>query len=48
MNWTLEGLDHPRWVGAVCADYHREMHYGVYAAEKNRALQDYLGTIEQE
>jgi 5-methylcytosine-specific restriction protein A len=42
------GPDHPRWVGAVCANCHREMHYGINAAEKNRQLEDHLGAIEPE
>jgi 5-methylcytosine-specific restriction protein A len=32
------GPDHPRWVGAVCPNCHREIHYGVHGEEKNRRL----------
>jgi len=40
------GPDHPRWVGAVCPNCHREVHHGADGAEKNRRLQQYLGELE--
>ncbi len=40
------GPDHPRWVGAVCPNCHREVHYGANGAEKNEHLQTYLGELE--
>lgn len=40
------GPDHPRWVGAVCPNCHREVHYGANGAEKNERLQKYLGELE--
>jgi 5-methylcytosine-specific restriction enzyme A len=42
------GPDHPRWVGAVCPACHREIHHGKNGAEKNRALQKALATLEDE
>ncbi len=40
------GPDHPRWVGAVCPNCHREVHHGAEGEEKNRALQERLGELE--
>jgi 5-methylcytosine-specific restriction enzyme A len=40
------GPDHPRWVGAVCPNCHREMHYGLHGAQKNEHLQGNLVLIE--
>jgi 5-methylcytosine-specific restriction protein A len=40
------GLDHPRWVGAVCPNCHAEVHHGEHGANLNNRLQNYLGTIE--
>jgi len=40
------GPDHPRWVGAVCPNCHREIHHGVGGAEKNKRLQERLGVLE--
>lgn len=42
------GSDHPRWVGAVCPNCHREMHYGADGAEKNKRLQQVLGSLEDD
>jgi 5-methylcytosine-specific restriction protein A len=42
------GPDHPRWVGAICPNCHREIHFGKAGAERNTALEAYLGTIEAE
>ncbi len=43
---TDGGPDHPRWVGAICPNCHREIHYGANGAEKNKHLQQYLGERE--
>lgn len=40
------GPDHPRWVGAICPNCHREIHLGEGGVEKNRRLEAYLGTVE--
>lgn len=40
------GLDHPRYVGAVCPACHREIHYGVGGAEKNDLLRAYVEKLE--
>lgn len=32
------GLDHPRYVGAVCPTCHKEIHYGMAGEEKNNLL----------
>ncbi len=42
------GPDHPRWVGAICPNCHREIHYGANGIEKNQRLEDYLGTVEED
>jgi 5-methylcytosine-specific restriction enzyme A len=42
------GPDHPRWVGAVCPNCHREIHYGANGDEKNRSLQRHLTMLESE
>jgi 5-methylcytosine-specific restriction protein A len=42
------GPDHPRWVGAVCPNCHRQIHYGADGLLLNRALQDRLGKLEGE
>jgi 5-methylcytosine-specific restriction enzyme A len=41
------GPDHPRWVGAVCPNCHREIHPGAEGEEKNRELQHHLGVLEE-
>lgn len=41
------GPDHPRWVGAVCPNCHREMHSGANSVAINERLQAYLGTVEK-
>jgi 5-methylcytosine-specific restriction protein A len=43
-----EGPDHPRWVGAVCPNCHREIHSGLNGDDKNQQLIDYLGSMEPE
>ncbi|MCZ6547117.1 MAG: HNH endonuclease [Deltaproteobacteria bacterium] len=40
------GPDHPRWVGAVCPNCHREIHYGVKGKPLNRRLEERLGAIQ--
>ena len=40
------GPDHPRWVGAICPNCHREVHYGANGAKKNQDLQRYLSKLE--
>jgi len=40
------GPDHPRWVGAVCPNCHREIHHGADGEEKNRRLQQDLAVLE--
>jgi hypothetical protein len=40
------GPDHPRWVGAICPNSHREIHYGEDGEEKNQRLQQHLGVLE--
>jgi len=42
------GPDHPRWVGAICPNCHREIHFGKAGASKNTELETYLGCIEVE
>lgn len=41
------GPDHPRWVAAICPNCHREIHSGKDGSEKNRALQEFIGTLEE-
>lgn len=40
------GPDHPRWVGAICPNCHREIHYGAGGGEKNKLLQENLALLE--
>lgn len=42
------GLDHPLYVGAICPDCHREIHYGVDGQEKNEALRAFVQKREAE
>lgn len=42
------GPDHPRFVGALCPNCHREVHYGSGGNEKNRHLERRLATLEPE
>jgi 5-methylcytosine-specific restriction enzyme A len=41
------GPDHPRWVGAVCPNCHREIHHGADGVRKNKRLQQSLGKLEE-
>lgn len=43
-----EGLDHPRYVGAVCLTCHREIHFGIDGSDRNAELVHYLVSIESE
>lgn len=40
------GLDHPRFVGAICPTCHREIHHGRDGKRRNAELADYLQQIE--
>lgn len=40
------GPDHPRWVGAICPNCHREIHHGSDGKALNERLQQYLSSIE--
>ena len=42
------GPDHPRWVGGVCPNCHREIHYGREGKKVNEKLQRYLDGREIE
>ncbi len=41
------GLDHPRYIGAICPACHREIHHGLNGKMKNDALKNYVASIEQ-
>lgn len=40
------GLDHPRFVGAICPTCHREIHHGLDGNRRNAELIEYLSEIE--
>ena len=40
------GLDHPRYIGAICPACHREIHHGLHGKLKNEALKTYVASIE--
>lgn len=40
------GLDHPRFIGAICPTCHREIHHGLNGKAKNEALKAYIASIE--
>ncbi len=40
------GLDHPRFVGAICPTCHREIHHGLDGKRRNAELIEYLAEIE--
>lgn len=42
------GPDHPRWVGGICPNCHREIHSGIKGGELNRHLEEYLHEIEEQ
>ncbi len=41
------GLDHPRFIGALCPDCHREIHHGIQGHVKNDRLKAYVAALEQ-
>ncbi len=40
------GPDNPRWVGAICPNCHRQIHYGRDGKVKNERLQQYITEAE--
>lgn len=40
------GLDHPRYVGAICPTCHKEIHYGGQGDEKNNLLRELVNQKE--
>jgi 5-methylcytosine-specific restriction protein A len=40
------GLDHPRWVGAICPNCHREIHHGENGDAVNGKLQKFIKALE--
>lgn len=40
------GLDHPRYIGAICPTCHREIHHGLHGRVKNEELKAYVASIE--
>lgn len=40
------GLDHPRYIGAICPTCHREIHHGLNGKTRNEALKAYVASIE--
>lgn len=40
------GLDHPRFVAAICPTCHREIHHGIDGKRRNAELTEYLAEIE--
>jgi len=42
------GADHPRWVGAICPNCHREIHHGVNGSDLNVSLVTRLGVLESD
>ncbi|WP_081005915.1 HNH endonuclease [Pseudomonas asplenii] len=41
------GLDHPRYIGAICPTCHREIHHGINGKAKNDALKSHVANIER-
>lgn len=41
------GLDHPRYVGAICPACHREIHHGEHGKAKNEELMGYVEAAEE-
>lgn len=41
-----DGPDHPKWVGAICPNCHREIHYGTEGKRKNIRLMTHLAAKE--
>jgi 5-methylcytosine-specific restriction protein A len=46
MRLSDDGPDHPSWVGAVCPNCHKEIHYGAEGEERNRQLRTCLASLE--
>lgn len=42
------GLDHPKYVAAICPNCHRHIHFGVDGSELNDKLRSYVASIEDE
>lgn len=42
------GPDHPRWVGAVCPNCHREIHHGMKGELLNHKLEARIGALESD
>ena len=42
------GLDHPRYVAAICPTCHREIHHGADGQRRNLQLVEYLKSVEPE
>ena len=40
------GPDHPRWVTALCPNYHARVHYGANANQFNASLIEQLGELQ--
>lgn len=40
------GLDHPRYVGAICPACHREIHHGEHGKARNEELRAYVEAVE--
>ncbi|MCY1428154.1 hypothetical protein D9M71_440270 [compost metagenome] len=40
------GLDHPRYVGAICPACHREIHHGEHGKARNEELRAYVEKVE--
>lgn len=40
------GLDHPKFIGAICPTCHREIHYGLQGPEINEQLRTYVERVE--
>ncbi|WP_430736748.1 HNH endonuclease [Roseicyclus salinarum] len=43
---TAGGPDDPRFVVAVCPTCHRRAHYGHDASDTNKAMLDYVASVE--
>lgn len=41
------GLDHPKFIGAICPACHREIHHGLNGKTKNEMLRAYVASIER-
>lgn len=41
------GPDHPKWVGGICPNCHRQIHCGVNGKQLNDQLQNYIAEVER-